>query len=218
MPRDGVAVATLERRNRRTLKQFFSAITTGRTALHPHTFLGPMLCHQCGQKKHGSEPCLVTVWKQGGALPRNKTMPCLYCRSRQHAVEVCCYLHHRCSGCRLLGHVQVECQDRSPEVWKRMYLECTNYGVLTGRNPYGPVQGCFGLGREPRDLDALAMVDELQAKLARRAMEEGWLMSDHPSFAEAVQAKREENAPFDLWWQGIMEDEDVRAMKERLSR
>ena len=150
-PKDGVVAAALERRNRRTLKRFFEAITTERTALHPHSFLGPMMCHQCGKKNHGDDICWVTMWKQGGAMPRNRTMPCLYCRSRQHVVDACCYLHNRCVRCGLLGHVRAECRDQAQEVWKQLFLECADFGVLTGRNPYGPIRGRFGLGREPRE-------------------------------------------------------------------
>ena len=95
-PRDGVAEATLTCRNRRTLKRYFTTLTSLKTALYPKTFLRPMLCHQCDQKVHQSELCWVTLWKEGAALPRNKTMPCIYCRSRQHAVDACSSLHHRC--------------------------------------------------------------------------------------------------------------------------
>ena len=42
-------------------------------------------------------------------------------------------------------------------------------------------------------------------------------MSDHPSFMEAIQAKREEGAPFDLWWRGVMATEDVKEMRRRVS-
>ena len=214
--RDGVSEATLARRNRRTLKRYFTAITTERTAMYPQTFLGPMLCHQCGRKKHGLELCWVDVWKQGGALPRNKTMPCLYCKSRQHAVDACCYLHHRCADCGLMGHVKAECRDRAPETWKQMFLECADYGVLTGRNPFGPVYGRFGLGRDPRTSEVLAIVDEVRDKLSHRAKTEGWLMSDDEGFQDAVRAKRDEGAPFDLWWRGVMTSDDVRKMEERL--
>ena len=168
-PRDGVLTATLERRNRRTLKRYFTVITSERRALYPNTFLGPLLCHQCSRKIHGLETCWVTLWKQGGALPRNKTMPCMYCRSRKHSVDACCYLHYRCSRCGLLGHVGDECLDRAPEVWKQMFLEVAEFGVLTGRNPFGPIKGRFGLGQMPENPEALEMVDELRRKLEHRA-------------------------------------------------
>ena len=214
--KEGVAAETLRRRNRRTLKRFFTAITTDRTALYPRTFLGPMICHQCGKKTHGPEICWITLWKQGGALPRNRTMPCLYCKSRQHVVDACCYLHHRCAGCGLLGHVQAECRDRTSEVWKQLFLECAEYGVLTGRNPFGPIRGRFGLGRPPREPEGIELAESLRLKLEQRASGEKWLMDSAEGFKEAVEAKRRENDPFDLWWRGIMTDEDVQAMKARL--
>ena len=215
-PRDGVAEATLTRRNRRTLKRYFTAISSNQTALYPKTFLGPMLCHQCGQKVHRTELCWVTLWKEGAALPRNRTMPCMYCRSRQHAVDACSYLHHRCLDCGLLGHVRAECRDRSSSSWKRMFLECAEYGVLTGRNPFGPLRGRFGLGAPVDDPETRAIADEVRDRLQRRAIGEGWLMENHPSFQEAVEEKRKEDHPFDLWWRGVMEDDDVERMRARL--
>ena len=214
--RDGVAAATLERRNRRTLKRYFTAVTSERTALYPKTFMGPMICHHCGRKSHGTDICWVTLWKQGGALPRNKTMPCLYCKSRQHTVDACCYLHHRCSRGCLLGHVQAECGDRSPEIWKQMFLDCAEYGVLTGRNPYGPIRGQFGLGAEPRDPASEGLVFEVRNKIEQRAAAEGWPMEKDVGFSDAVEAKRREAAPFDLWWRGVVTKDDIDRMRERL--
>ena len=69
-------------------------------------------------------------------------------------MDACSYLHHRCSGCGLLGHVKAECGDQSEAMWKRMFLECAEYGVLTGRNPFGPLRGRFGLGKAVEDLES----------------------------------------------------------------
>ena len=140
----------------------------------------------------------------------------MYCRSRQHAVDACSYLHHRCQDCGLLGHVKAECRDRSAASWKRMFLECAEYGVLTGRNPFGPLRGRFGLGATVDDPETRAVADEVRDRLQRRAMGEGWLMENHPSFQEAVEEKRLEDHPFDLWWRGVMVEADVEKMRARL--
>ena len=215
---DSVAAQTLARRTRRTLKRYFTAITTALTAKYPTTFLGPMLCHQCGGKTHGDDVCWVTVWREGGALPRHRTMPCRYCRSRRHAVDACSYLHHRCSQCGLLGHVRAECQDYGRETWKKQFLESAQFGVLTGRNPYGPVRGRFGLGEECETTEGKRLTQSVRQQIEATAEREGWLMDGSQGFKDAVVAKRKEDYPFDLWWRGVLEEEDINKMKQRIGQ
>ena len=215
---DPVAAQTLARRTRRTLKRYFTAITTSLTAKYPTTFLGPMICHQCGSKTHGDDLCWVSLWREGGALPRHRTMPCRYCRSRRHAVDACSYLHHRCGQCGLLGHVKAECRDYEREVWKKLFLESAQFGVLTGRNPSGPIRGRFGLGEECESSEGKVLTASVHQQIKKTAEREGWLMDSDAGFKEAVASKRKEDYPFDLWWRGVMEEQDVEKMKARLGQ
>ena len=65
-PRDGVAEATLQRRNRRTLKRFFSAITSERTAVHPQTSsTKPYAVPQMWTEESRSRPVLGGVMEAG---------------------------------------------------------------------------------------------------------------------------------------------------------
>ena len=72
------------------------------------------------------------------------------------------------------------------------------------------------MGRDPRETEVLALADEVRLKIGRRAKAEGWLMSDSQGFGEAVQAKREEGDHFDLWWRGVVTNDDINELEARL--
>ena len=101
-------------------------------------------------------------------------------------------------------------------MWKRLFLEFAGYGVLTSRNPYGPIQGRFGLGEAPESTNSQLLVQRVRSELVARSEAEGWPLDDAPGFKVAILAKRETGDHFDLWWRGAMQEQDVEAMRQRI--
>ena len=111
-------------------------------------FLGKNCCHRCGSDKKHDDPmeCVVEYYLKYKKLPRQCTVPCIYCSSPRHATDACVFIHIRCKKCRRRGHMQHECHLRTPLEWLLVYLDCCHLGKLTRENLDGPLGGRFGFG------------------------------------------------------------------------
>ena len=111
-------------------------------------FLGTNVCKDCGEEPGHDDPdeCPVQFYKKFGRMPRQCSLPCMYCDDQWHTVDACEYLHMRCALCGFRGHMAYECKERSTEEWLIAYLECCHLGKLTRINDDGPIRGRYGFG------------------------------------------------------------------------
>ena len=111
-------------------------------------FLGKGCCPRCGDDKPHDDPmeCVVNYYLRYKRLPRQCTVPCIYCSDTFHATDACVFIHVKCKKCRRRGHMQHECHLRTPLEWMLVYLDCCHLGKLTRENVDGPLGGRFGFG------------------------------------------------------------------------
>ena len=111
-------------------------------------FLGKNCCSRCGDEKPHKDPmeCVVAYYQKYKRLPRQCTLPCIYCSDSTHTTDACVFIHIKCKKCRRRGHMQQECHLRTPLEWMLVYLDCCHLGKLTRENVEGPLNGRFGFG------------------------------------------------------------------------
>ena len=149
-------------------------------------FLGNGCCPRCGDDKPHADPmeCVVNYYLRYKRLPRQCTVPCIYCSDVLHATDACVFIHIKCKKCRRRGHMQHECHLRTPLEWMLVYLDCCHLGKLTRENVEGPLEGRFGFG-DVTGIDVPPAVWEYVAqkkeslKRARKRGEQGVGVSGH---------------------------------------
>ena len=111
-------------------------------------FLGGGCCDDCGDEPDHSDPaeCAVHYYRKHGRLPKQYTLPCLYCDSPSHTTDACPFLHGKCKKCRHRGHAAFECHRRTTLEWLIAFLDCVHLGKLTRENVSGPIDGRYGFG------------------------------------------------------------------------
>ena len=98
------------------------------------------ICHLCGLLRHPGRSC----WRD--TMANGHLRPCAYCGGSDHALQVCLVLHAACSTCHHRGHITSMCQLLSETGWLHHYMRFAPYGLYTGSEPRGPMDGIFGFG------------------------------------------------------------------------
>ena len=111
-------------------------------------FMGESCCEDCGDEPKHSNPaaCAVHYYRTHGRLPKQYTLPCLYCDSPAHTTDACPFLHEICKKCNHRGHAAFECHRRTTLEWLIAFLDCVHLGKLTRENVSGPIEGRYGFG------------------------------------------------------------------------
>ena len=105
----------------------------------PHLWTGSV-CHLCGLVRHPGRAC----WRD--TLGNGHLRPCAYCGGSDHALQVCLVLHSGCNHCHHRGHIGSMCSLLSEVGWMHHFVRFAPYGLYTGTESRGPVEGMFGFG------------------------------------------------------------------------
>ena len=95
-----------------------------------HVDVGPG-CVACGSEHHMKKVCPY------------KFFTCGYCAKIGHVIWVCYKLNGLCYQCKCRGHSRDQCESRTNEEWKKIYLHLYKLGKYSSRcqgnmyHPYG---------------------------------------------------------------------------------
>ena len=76
----------------------------------------------------------------------NAERHCDHCLSHEHYLAACPVYHTRCTTCRLLGHLPINCQLDTAEYHWLKYLKGCGVAVFASLEVEGPFAGPFGFG------------------------------------------------------------------------